>query len=132
MDQAAEVVRKRLHFMPYVPICFTSALHVWGVEALMQTTLALWRERLRHVPTNQLQYMLAGALASHAPPPGKRQQRLRIDRLRQVGVNPPTFIFSVNNPELVHFSYQRYLENQIRTTFGFDHTHLKLVFQRQR
>jgi GTP-binding protein len=134
MDRASQMVRERLHFMAYVPVCFTSALQIWGVDLLMQSALELWQERLKYVPFRKLQYVLAEALADHAPPTvkGRRQQRLSIHRVRQVGVNPPTFVFSVNHPELVHFSYQRYLENRLRTTLGFDHTHLKLVFQRLR
>ena len=126
-------VQERLHFMSYVPICFTSALNAQGIDELMQTALDLWRERLRFVPSRELQYMLADALASHAPPPVKRQRnrRLRITRLRQVDVNPPTFVFAVDNPKLVHFTYQRYLENRLRATFGFDHTHLRLLFKKQ-
>ena len=126
-------VQERLHFMSYVPICFTSALNARGIDALMQTALDLWRERLRFVPSRELQYMLADALASHAPPPVKRQRnrRLRISRLRQVDVNPPTFVFAVDNPKLVHFTYHRYLENRLRAAFGFDHTHLRLLFKKQ-
>ena len=131
--QASARVRERLHFMRYVPICFTSALNGEGIGALMQTALELWRERLRYVPSRELQYLLADALSSHAPPPvkGRRNQRLRFSRLRQVDVNPPTFLFAVDNPELVHFTYQRYLENKLRDTFGFDHTHLRLVFEKR-
>ena len=130
---ASAQVQERLHFMSYVPICFTSALNAQGIGVLMQTALELWRERLRYVPSRELQYMLADALASHAPPPvkGHRNRKLRISRLRQVDVNPPTFLFAVDNPELVHFTYQRYLENRLRSTFGFDHTHLRLVFKKQ-
>ena len=132
-EGAIRVVRDRLHFMPYVPVCFTSALRCWGTDTLMQTSLELGRERGRRVPSNRLSFVLAGALADHEPPPvkGHGRQRLRIDGLRQVDVNPPTFLFTVNNPELVHFSYQRYLENRLRATFGFDHTHLRLVFRRK-
>lgn len=126
-------VQERLHFMSYVPICFTSALNAQGIDELMQTALDLWKERLRFVSSRELQYMLADALASHAPPPVKRQRnkRLHITRLRQVDVNPPTFVFAVDNPKLVHFTYQRYLENRLRTTFGFDRTHLRLLFKKQ-
>ena len=126
-------VKTRLHFMPYVPVCFTSALHGQGINVLMRTVLELRQERSRFIPARELQYMLADALASHTPPPVKRRprERLFISRVRQVGVNPPTFLFTVNSPELVHFSYERYLENRIRDTFGFDRTHLRLVFKRQ-
>jgi GTP-binding protein len=130
--RASAQVRERLHFMNYVPICFTSGLKNSGIGGLMQTAIELWKERLRFVPSRELQYMLVDALASHSPPPvkGHRNHRLRISRLRQVDVNPPTFLFTVDNPELVHFTYQRYLENRLRSTFGFDHTHLKLVFKK--
>ncbi|PKB71499.1 MAG: ribosome biogenesis GTPase Der [SAR202 cluster bacterium Io17-Chloro-G6] len=131
--QAAATVRERLHFMPYVPICFTSALQGEGIKAVMDTAQDLWTERMRLVRSRDLQFMLADALASHQPPVVRkhRGQRVLINRLQQVGVNPPTFLFTVNDPELVHFTYQRYLENKIRDTFGFDRTHLKLVFKRK-
>ena len=131
--RAVARMQERLHFMSYVPICFTSALNAQGIGDLMQTALELWQERLRFVPSRELQYMLADALAGHAPPPVKRQRsrRLRISRLRQVDVNPPTFLFAVDDPKLVHFTYQRYLENRLRATFGFDRTHLRLLFKKQ-
>jgi GTP-binding protein len=133
VEQAMSRVQERLHFMSYVPICFTSALRGEGVNGLLDVALKLWRERQRWVSSRQLQYMLAEALMEHSPPSVKmrRGERLRINRLRQVGSNPPTFVFTVNYPNLVHFSYQRYLENRIRETFGFDHTHLKLHFRRK-
>ena len=84
------------------------------------------------MPARELQYVMARALASHSPPPvkGHSRERVYFSRLRQVGINPPTFLFTVDKPWLVHFSYERYLENQIRNNFGFDHTHLKLVFKK--
>jgi len=131
-ERAVAKVREKLHFMPYVPVVFTSALNRRGITGLMQTALEVWRERLRFVPARELQYVLADAMAAHAPPVGKgkrRHNRLHISRLRQVDVNPPTFLFTVDNPSLVHFSYQRYLENKLRASFGFDQTHLRLLFR---
>ncbi len=131
-ERAVAKVREKLHFMPYVPVVFTSALNRRGITGLMQTALEVWRERLRFVPARELQYVLADAMAAHAPPVGKgkrRHNRLHISRLRQVDVNPPTFLFTVDNPQLVHFSYQRYLENKLRASFGFDQTHLRLLFR---
>jgi GTP-binding protein len=133
-EHAADRVRERLHFMPYVPICFTSALRAQGVEELLRTSLNLQRERTRLVPQGKLQFVLADALANHAPPAvkgGHRRNKPNFNRLRQVDTNPPTFLFTVDDPELVHFSYQRYLENRLRQTFGFDHTHLRLVFKKR-
>jgi GTP-binding protein len=131
--RAVDRIQECLHFMRYVPISFVSALHCQGIQGLLKTVLDLWEERQRWVPTRELQYLLAEALVDHNPPQvkGHRGQRLRITRLRQVDVNPPTFLFMVNDPKLVHFSYRRYLENRIRDTFGFDRTHLRLLFRKQ-
>ena len=128
---AAAMIRDRLHFMPYVPIIFTSALEGEGIKTLMDSAQDLWLERMRLVRSRDLQFMLADALADHQPPVVRkhRGQRVQINRIQQVGINPPTFLFTVNNPQLVHYTYQRYLENKIRDTFGFDRTHLKLVFK---
>lgn len=129
--RAVARVQERLHFMPYVPMCFISALHGQGIDGLMQSVLELWEERLRWAPARELQYLLAEALVDHNPPSVKRNRRdrLRITRLRQVACNPPTFLFTCNDPKLVHFSYKRYLENRIRDTFDFSRTHLRLLFR---
>ena len=131
--EAEAEMRDRLHFMSYVPVCFTSALHERGVAALMDTAMELWDERRRIVGSRDLQFLLADAMAEHSPPMVKRNRgvRARINRIRQVGINPPTFLFTVNDPRLIHYTYRRYLENRIRDAFGFDHTHLRLVFRRQ-
>jgi len=129
--RAIDRIQNSLHFMPYTPISFISALHGHGIDSLMRTVLELHRERMRWVQTRELQYLLAEALVDHMPPMVKknRGQRLRITRLRQVDVNPPTFVFTVNDPKLIHFSYKRYLENKIRDKFEFSRTHLRLLFR---
>ena len=131
--EAEALVRERLHFMSYVPVCFTSALYQQGIGGLMDTAVELWDERRRLVASRDLQFMLADAMAEHSPPLVKRNRgvRARINRVRQVGINPPTFLFTVNDPRLIHYTYKRYLENRIRDAFGFDRTHLRLVFRRQ-
>lgn len=130
--EAEAFVRERLHFMSYVPVCFTSALMRQGIGGLMDTAMELWDERRRIVANRDLQFMLADAMADHSPPMVKRNRgvRARINRVRQVGINPPTFLFTVNDPRLIHYTYKRYLENRIRDAFGFDSTHLRLVFRR--
>ena len=127
-ETAIQMVRQRLHFMPYVPICFTSALLGQGTKELMDLAVAIHQERLTRIPPGKLHYALMDALADHMPASHKGK-RLKIDGIRQVGINPPTFLFGVNNPKLVHFSYHRYLENRLRVTFGFTHTHLRLLFR---
>ena len=132
--EAEAIVRERLHFMSYVPVCFTSALLGRGIGGLMDTALDLWDERRRIVASRDLQFMLADAMSEHSPPLVKRNRgvRARINRIRQVGINPPTFLFTVNDPRLIHYTYKRFLENRIRDAFGFSRTHLRLVFRRQR
>ncbi len=134
MERSLHRVQERLHFMSYVPVCFTSALTGEGIDDLLDTALSLWEERQKRVPFRELQYLLADAVSMHSPPSqrGNIRNRLRIRRVRQVGVNPPTFAFSVNDPKLVHFSYRRYLENKIRDRFGFDRTHLRMIFRPDR
>ena len=131
--EAEALVRERLHFMSYVPVCFTSALLEQGIGGLMDAAMRLWDERRRIVANRDLQFMLADAMTEHNPPMVKRNRgvRARINRVRQVGINPPTFLFTVNDPRLIHYTYKRYLENRIRDAFRFDHTHLRLVFRRQ-
>ena len=126
---AIQTVRQRLHFMPYLPICFTSALRGEGIEELMALAQNLFHERLTRVPQGRLHHALMAALADHMPAIRKGGRRLKINEVRQVDVNPPTFAFAVNDPRLVHFSYERFLENRLRTAFGFTHTHLRLVFR---
>ena len=129
-ELAIQTVRQRLHFMPYLPICFTSALLGRGISELMALAAEIYQERMRRIPHGRLQYALMSALAAHTPPT-KGPRRLKINQVRQVDVNPPTFVFAVNDPELAHFSYRRYLENRLRSTFGFTHTHLRLLFRRR-
>ena len=130
LELAVQTVRQRLHFMPYLPICFTSALRAEGIQDLMSVATDIYQERLKRIPPGKLHYALMDALADQMPP-SRSGRQLKINGLRQVEVNPPTFLLSVNHPELIHFSYHRYLENRLRSTFGFTHTHLKLVFRRR-
>ena len=131
--EAEAKVRERLHFMSYVPVRFTSALLRQGIGGLMDTAMELWAERRRLVTSRDLHFLLADAMSEHQPPMVKRNrgERARINRVRQVGINPPTFLFTVNNPLLIHYTYKRYLENRIRDAFGFHRTHLRLVFRRE-
>lgn len=128
---AVQTIRQRFHFMPYAPITFTSATKGEGLGELMNLAFEVYGERIRRVPASRLNHALMDALGDHMPP-ARKGKSLRIGDIRQVDINPPTFIVKVNNPKLVHFSYQRYLENRLRTSLGFTHTHLRLVFKGRR
>ncbi len=123
-------VREQLNFLDYVPVLFISALTGQRIGQVLPTALQVQEERLRRIPTGEFNRLLQQALSAHAPPARKGKQ-LKITFASQVRTNPPTFLFHVNDPELVHFSYQRYLENRIRHHYSFLGTPLRLSFRRR-
>lgn len=123
-------VREQLNFLDYVPVLFISALTGQRIGQVLPTALRVQEERLRRIPTGEFNRLLQQALSAHAPPARKGRQ-LKITFASQVRSNPPTFLFHVNDPELVHFSYQRYLENRIRHHYSFLGTPLRLSFRRR-
>jgi len=129
-DQALyrQEARQELKFMPHAPIVFISALLGEGIDEVLAAAQAVYQERLKRIPTAPLNKVIGDALVGHAPPT-VRGSRLNVLYTTQTGVNPPTFVFFVNNPALVHFSYRRYLENKLRQSFGFDGTPLRLIFR---
>jgi GTP-binding protein len=125
----AEMARERLKFVSHSPILFTSAKFGRGVEQVLSNALEIWTERQKQLPNSVIDKLVKQAMEDHAPP-RKGTRRLDIIRAYQDGINPPSFIFLVNDPALVHFSYKRYLENKLRQTFGFFGTSLKLIFKK--
>ena len=125
-----EWIEGQLRFAPYVPIIFCSALTGDGIDELMSTSFEVFEQRMKVIPETDLQELLFDALVKH-PPPGLGRRTVKIYDLLQIGVNPPAFSFSVNNPAYMHFSYKRYLENEIRRKFGFVGNHLQLRFHRR-
>lgn len=126
----AEQTRAQLKFLDFVPVCFISALHGTGVAAILPLALQVQQERLRRIPTAELIQILESAQQAHAPP-SKVGVRLRFFLAAQVQTDPPTFLFHVNDLELVHFSYARHLENRIRERFNFLGTPIRLEFRTQ-
>lgn len=130
-SQFTAEVRHHLRFMPYAPILCISALKGKGIEPLLKTADAIAEERQQRAPTAVLNKVVNDAYLSHAPP-STRGKQLKVYFATQAEVSPPTFIFFVNDPKLVHFSYRRYLENQLRKAFGFTGTPLRLTFKARR
>jgi GTP-binding protein len=126
-DQAVERVRTQLKFLPYVPIMLVSALTGKGVEAVLPAARTIFEERLKQLSALELRSFAKEAFAVN--PPSLGGKRLVLRSVSQVGVNPPTFVFHVNNPQLVHFSYRRYLERALRQRFSFGGTPLRLFFR---
>ena len=127
-EQTEREVRRHLHFMAYAPILPTSALQGQGIDELMETATSLHQERLQQADPDELHNVLVDTLASH-PLPRQGRRFLRIYGATQEGTNPPTFRFTVNDPNLLHFSYQRYLENRLRERLRFPRSHIQLVFR---
>jgi len=123
-------VRARLRFLGYAPLLFISALTGQRVGEVLPLALRVRRERLFRIPTGELNRILLDATARHAPP-SKGGRQLKIYYVTQAAVDPPTFVFFVNEPRLVHFSYQRYLENKLREHYGFTGTPLLMKFKRR-
>jgi len=125
-----EHVRAALKFLNFVPILFMSALTGAGVQEVMPAALQIQKERLRRIPTARLNEVVLDAQATHAPP-SKAGKRLRIYFASQVRTDPPTFLFHVNDPKLMHFSYARFLENRIRQEYSYVGTPIRLSFRKR-
>jgi len=127
-DEYTWRIRNALKFAPYVPIAFISALTGRNVSRVIPMTLRVRASQRERIPTARLNRLIRDAVAHHTPPT-KRGKQLRIYYATQAEIVPPTFIFFVNDSKLVHFSYQRYLENQIRRDFSFEGTPIRLEFR---
>jgi GTP-binding protein len=130
MDAYTREVRAALRFLDYVPVLYISALTGQRVQKILPLAFQVAAERQQRIPTGELNRLVEEATLRH-PPPHKAGKRLRFYYATQASVDPPTFVFFVNDTRLVHFSYERYLENQIRQKVEYLGTPLKLIFRRR-
>jgi GTP-binding protein len=126
-EEAEEEVRNRFKFIPKVPVVFTSALTGWGVDKLLPTIMEVYSEFSKQMPKAEVSRVVFDAMGDN-PLPGVGTRRARIYRCVQTRTSPPTFEFTARNPELIHFSYRRYLENRLRDRFGFIGSPLRMNF----
>lgn len=126
-----EKIRNTLSFMPYAEIIFISALTGQRLPKLFETIDAVIENHALRVATGVLNEIMAEAVALQQPPTDKGK-RLRLYYITQVSVKPPTFVIFVNDKELMHFSYTRYIENKIREAFGFRGTPLKFIIRERK
>ncbi len=119
-----EKIRRTLAFMPYARLLFVSAKTGQRLEKLYGLVDVIVENQTRRIQTGVLNEIISEALAL-TPPPTDKGKRLKLFYATQVSVKPPAFVFFVNDKELMHFSYLRYLENKIREAFGFEGTSLK-------
>lgn len=130
MDKMTQEVRQGLSYMPYAPILFISAKTGQRVDRLYELINYVNEQAALRVTTGMLNSVLADATARVQPPTDKGR-RLKIFYVTQAGVKPPHFVFFCNDARLFHFSYQRYLENQIRAVFGLEGTPVKITVRQR-
>jgi GTP-binding protein len=125
-------VRDHLKFLPWAPLVPLSTKTGRGVGAVLAAADRVYRARQGRVTTGELNRMLARAAEAHAPKADRGGRPVRILFASQIGIAPPTFAISVNQPVDLHFSYRRYIENRIRETFGFEGTPIRLKVRQRR
>ena len=130
MDKMRQDVRRDLSYMTYAPIVFISALTGQRVDRLFDLINYVNDQAAMRITTGMLNSVLADATARVQPPTDKGR-RLKIYYMTQVGIRPPHFVCFCNDAKLFHFSYQRYLENQIRSTFGLEGTPVRLTIRQK-
>ncbi|MCQ2381227.1 MAG: ribosome biogenesis GTPase Der, partial [Acidaminococcaceae bacterium] len=123
-----ENLRKELIFLQYAPIVYVSALTKQRIHRLPELIKYVAEQCSMRVATNVLNQVIEDAVAIN-PTPTEKGKRLKIMYATQVKIKPPTFVVFVNEPEIMHFSYERFLENKLRESFGFEGTPIKLIIR---
>lgn len=123
-----ENLRRELVFMQYAPVVFVSAMTKQRINRLPEVIHYVAEQNAMRISTSVLNQVVEDAIAIN-PPPTEKGQRLKILYATQVKIKPPTFVIFVNEPEIMHFSYQRYLENKLREAFGFEGTPLQMIIR---
>jgi GTP-binding protein len=127
-DEYAAAIRAEVPFLELAPIVSISAKTGQRVSKVLELAVDIWGERRKRISTPELNRVIRAATTRQAPPPGKGAPP-KIFYATQVAVAPPTFVFFARNAGEVHFSYARYMENQLRAEFGFDGTPIRLIFR---
>ncbi len=127
-ERYRKILTEGLKFIPYAPIVFASAKTGYHVQSLLDMVLDIAEMRYLRVPTSRLNEVVQEAVRRHHPTVFKGRV-LKIYYATQTQVNPPTFVFFVNDPQALHFTYERYLENQLRRAFSFKGTGIRLQFR---
>lgn len=126
MQEFTEYIRQEFRYLSYAPIIFISALKHQRLDQIVELVTAINENQQRRIQSSLLNELLLKATAI-APAPIVKNRRLKVYYLTQVQVQPPTFVVFVNDPELFHFSYERFITNQLREVFDFTGTPIKLI-----
>ena len=120
----------KISFLPFAPVIFISAKNNKNVNKIPDLIYSVAESRGKRVPTGEINLLLGDDILRRLPS-AVRGQLPKINYITQADINPPTFVFFVNKPELIHFSYKRFLENKIREHWDFSGTPINLVFKRK-
>lgn len=131
MEEFTKTIRRDLNFMDYVPLLFISAKTGQRVDQVLPMALRVQEERLARLSTSKINAVIHNAQDAH-PHPSHAGRQLKMFYGTQVRSDPPTFMIYVNDPKLMHFTYLRYLENQIREEYGFLGTPIRIVTKSRR
>lgn len=127
----AKEIKEKLKFMDFTPIIFVSALSGQRVMKIFEFVQEAYAQYIKRINTGELNRQIEEFLRTN-PPPQYQHKSNPVSYATQVAVKPPTFIMFVGDPKKIHFSYERYLINQLRETFGFDRVPIRLFFRRKR
>lgn len=130
MNEYKEKIYKELSYLNYAPVLFISALSGQRVQRVFDMVDHVAGQHALRVKTSPLNNLLSDAMAV-TPPPARKGKQLKIYYLTQIRVKPPTFAVVVNDPELAHFSYLRFIENRLRETYGFEGTPIRMVVRKR-
>lgn len=128
MQDFAEEIRRQVPFLDYAPVVFTSAVTGLGVSAAVDTAVDAASNHAMRIPTGELNRILQDAVDRR--PYSRKGRDLKVKYATMAGVKPPTIVIFVNDPDLAHFSYVRYLENQLRRNYSYEGTPLRLFVKR--
>ncbi len=131
MNKFREEIRGKFDFAPWAPMLFISAKTRQRVHQVIPTAHRVWESARHRIPTGELNRIIQNAVLTH-PPSLKRGHGLKFFYATQVGGAPPTFVIFVNDPDMVHFSYQRYLENRLREHYPFEGNPIRLIFRERK
>ena len=130
MSKYLGYIKKEVTFLPFAPVLFVSAKTRKNIDKITNLIFEVWNNRQKHISTGELNSVLGDEILKNAPK-AKKNILPKINYITQAEVNPPTFIFFTSHPELIHFSYKRFLENRIREKWGFEGTPINIIFKRK-
>jgi GTP-binding protein len=130
MSKFLHYLETKINFLGFAPVIFVSAVTHKNIDKIPQIISQVANNRSKRIPTNELNLLLGEDILKKSPP-AKRGILPKINYVTEADVNPPTFVFFSNHPELIHFSYSRYLENKIREHWDFTGTPINIVFRRK-